>query len=153
MFLQNFNDDLLLKYNIDVNSIQLEINSDVAEIINFSNNLNLSKEFITYILYVYLNDTFSLLGNIEDVLLSKNSNARNRHIWSNFYLVKKEIASAIDFNALVNDIEKRTRNRIEESYSFYLKSYLSKFLIQNNIEILDSILPIAEEILNNEFQL
>ncbi|MCK0179670.1 hypothetical protein MWU50_10235 [Flavobacteriaceae bacterium S0862] len=152
-FLQNFNDDLLQKYNIDINSNQIEIDTDIVDRINNTNNTNLSREFITYILFVYLWDKFLLIGNIEDILQPRYFNTRNRHNWNNFYLVEKDIVRQIDFNALVNDIYIRINNRIIESYSFNFKSYLSRFLTNNHIEILDSALPIGEKIINDEFDL
>ena len=68
-------------------------------------------------------------------------------------MIKKEIANELDFNALTADIDIRIKDRIEESYSFNFKSYLSKFLINNNIEILDLVFPIAEKLVNDEFEL
>ena len=152
-FIQNFNDDLFQKYGLDIASNFLEINLDVIEKINASNNTNLSREFITYILYAYLDSQFYLIGNYEDVFQPTYFNSRNRHNWNNFYLVKKGIALEIDFNALANDIDNRINDRIEESYSFNFKSYLSKFLTNNNIDVLDLLFPICEKIVNDEFQL
>lgn len=152
-FIQNFNDDLFQKYNVDTNSNQIEINQDLIDIINITNLTFFSREFITYILYVYLSDKFSLIGSVEDVIQPKYFNARNRHNWNNFFLIKKEIVNEIDFNALANDIENRINNRIAESYSFNFKSYLSRFLTNNNIEFLDSAFPIGEKIINDEFEL
>lgn len=153
VFIQNFNDDLFQKYGLDIASNYLEISMDVIEKINSSNNTHLSREFITYILSAYLDKKFTLIGNYEDVLQPKYFNSRNRHNWTNFYLVKKEIAFEIDFTALTNEISDRISDRIEESYSFNFKSYLSKFLINNNIETLDILFPICEKIVNDEFQL
>lgn len=153
LFIQNFNDDLFQKYNIDIDSNQIEISTDIVELINITNETNFSREFITYILSVYLFDNFSLIGNNEDVLQPQYFNARNRHNWINFHLIKKEIVSEINFVALADDIENRISDRIEESYSFNFKSYLSRFLTNNNIEILDSAFPIGEKIINDEFEL
>ena len=154
MFIQNFNDDLFQKYGLDIASNYIEINMDVIEKINTSNNTHLSREFITYILSAYLDNKFSLIGNYEDVLQPSYFNSRNRHNWCNFYLIKKEIALEIDFNALANDIDNRINDRIIETYSFNFKSYLSKFLTNNNnIDFLDLLFPICEKIVNDEFQL
>jgi hypothetical protein len=153
LFIQDFNEDLFQKYNIDINSNQIEINTNTVDIINTTNKTNLSRVFITYILYAYLSDNFSLIGNIEDVIQPTYFNARNRHNWTNLFLIKKEFVTEIDFNALANDIHSRISDRIEESYSFRFKNYLSEFLINNNIEILDFVVPIAEKIVNIEFEL
>ena len=153
LFIQNFNDDLFQKYNVDINSNQIEINSNIVDIINNTNKTNLSREFITYILFAYLCEKFTLIGNIEDVMQPTYFNARNRHNWNNFFLIEKELVAEIDFYALTNDIESRISDRVEESYSFSFKSYLSKFLNYDNIEILDLAFPIAEKMVNDEFEL
>lgn len=153
LFIKNFNDDLLQKYNIDINANQIEIDSELINLINIKNLTNLSQEFITYILYAYLSNDFSLIGNIEDVMLPTYFNARKRHNWNNFFLIKNELVIEMDFDALVNNIDCRLNDRIEESYSFNFKSYLSKFLTTNKIEILDLVFPIAEKIVNDEFEL
>lgn len=153
LFIQNFNDDLFQKYNVDINSNQIEINSNIVEFINNTNKTNLSRKFITYILFAYLSEDFTLIGNIEDVMLPTYVTTRKRHNWNNFFLIKKELVLEIDFNKLVNDIDYRVNDRIEESYSFNFKSYLSRFLTNNNIEFLDSAFPIGEKIINEEFEL
>lgn len=153
LFISNFNDDLFQKYSIDVESTYVEINTDILNKINQSNNTNFSREFTTYILSAYLKDSFAIVGNYEDVLQPKYFNARNRHNWNNFYLVEKELASEIDFTSLTNDISNRINDRIEESYSFNFKSYISKFLTNNNIHILDLLFPICEKIINEEFEI
>lgn len=153
LFIQNFNDDLFQKYNIDINSNQLEIDTEIVDLINNTNNTNFSRDFITYILHAYLCYKFSMIGPVEDILQQRYFNNRNRYNWENFYLIKKEIVKEIDFNAFVNDIDCRINDRIEESYSFNFKSYLSKFLTNNKIEILDLVFPIAEKIVNDEFEL
>lgn len=152
-FIQNFNDDLFQKYNIDTNSEQIEINQDLIDVINITNLTFFSREFITFILYVYLSNRFSLIGFVEDVIQPKYFKARNRHNWNNFFLIKKEIVKEIDFNALANDIDNRINDKIVESYSFNFKSYLSRFLINDNIDILNSGFSIAENILNEEFEM
>ena len=153
LFISNFNDDLFQKYSIDTESNYVEINTDVLDKINNSNNTYFSREFITYILSAYLKDSFKIVGNYEDVLQPKYFNSRTRHNWINFYLVNKELATEIDFTSLTNDISNRISDRIEESYSFNFKSYLSKFLTNNNIDVLDLLFPIGEKIINEEFEI
>lgn len=153
LFISNFNDDLFQKYSIDVESMYIEINTEILDKINQSNSTNFSREFITYILSAYLKDSFSLVGNYEDVLQPKYFNSRNRHNWNNFYLVEKELSLEFDFTSFTNDISNRVSDRIEESYSFNFKSYLSKFLTNNNIDFLDLLFPICEKIINEEFEI
>ncbi|MFD0931288.1 Helicase associated domain protein [Psychroflexus salinarum] len=153
LFVSNFNEDLFQKYSIDIESNYIEINKDILNKINQSNNTHFSREFITYILLAYLKDRFIIVGNYEDVLQLNYSNPRDRHNWKNFYIVEKELASEIDFTSLTNDISSRNSERIEESYSFNFKSYLSKFLTNNNFDNLYLLFPICEKIINEEFEI
>lgn len=153
MFIRNFNKDLFQNYGIDTHADQIEINSEIVTLINTKNNTNFSKEFICYLLFIYLNKDFSLIGNTEDVLIPKFYNVRNRHNWNNFYLVNKEIVSKIDFTLFVNDISKRLKERIKKSYAINFNSYLSAFIANDNIAMLNRIFPVAEKIINKEFGL
>ncbi|MCP2029005.1 hypothetical protein L1276_004184 [Flavobacterium sp. HSC-32F16] len=153
LFIRNFNDNLLQKYNIDNIQYYLEIDDTRVESINIQNKTNFTKEFITYIIYSYWSYEYELIGNFEDVLQPKFFTARNRHNWNNFYLIKKELAIEFDFVLFANDINRRLSDRIEETYSFSFKSYLSNFLINNNLETLNSIISIAEKVVNQEFEI
>ena len=151
-FIKNFNDDLSSKYGIELSSSLIKIDENLAEQINTKNETDFSKEFISYILAVYLNDNFIVIGNIEDILQAKYSTSRNRHNWSNIYIISKELPK-IDFISLANDINKRKSERIEETYSFNFKSYLVRFMNSIDIESINLISPIVERIINSEFNL
>ena len=151
-FIKNFNDDLFQNYGIDKSSSLIEVNENLVSEINLKNKTNFSKEFISYILAVYLSKDFIIIGNIEDVILPKFSNSRNRHNWNNFYIVSKELLK-VDFTLLSNELYERVNERIEETYYFNFKSYLSKFIKDFDIETIDLVLPIAEKIINDEFAL
>jgi len=153
LFIQNFDDDLFQKYNIDIHTYHIEIDTEIVDRINNINSTNFSREFITYILFVFFGNQFSLIGEFEDILQPKSFKDRNRHNWSNFYLIQSDIVSEIDFISFANDINNRLNDRIEESYSFNFKSYLSRFLTNENIEILDLAFPIGEKIVNDEFNI
>lgn len=153
LFIQNFNDDLLQKYGLDVSSNQLEIDEKTVSNINNTNGINLSKEFITFIIYVYLFNRYTLIGDIEDVLQSQYFNSSKKHNWKNFYLIDSKIGNEIDFIEFANDIYRRLNERIEETYLFNFKSYLSKFLINKDYSILNSSLLVGENIINGEFDL
>ena len=153
LFVQNFNDDIFQKYGIDTMSDQIEINQELVGNIHNNNLTHFSVEFISYLLYVYLSNDFSLIGNSEDVLQARTINSRNRHNWRCFYLIKTDIISEVDFDALVNDIESRLNEKIVDSYDFNFKSYVSRFLKNNDYSILSRSLPIVERIINDEFGL
>ena len=116
-FIKNFNDDLFQNYGIDKSSSLIEVNENLVSEINLKNKTNFSKEFISYILAVYLSKDFIIIGNIEDVILPKFSNSRNRHNWNNFYIVSKELLK-VDFTLLSNELYERVNERIEETYYF-----------------------------------
>src|SRR5690606_16097999 len=151
-FIKNFNDDLFKNYGIDLSSDFIEVEENLVHKINELNKTNFSKEFTSYILAVYLSDNFVLIGNIEDILLPKFSLSRDRHNWKNFYIANKEL-NKLDFESFANDINNRLKERIEETYSFNFKSYLSKFVNDIDIEIIEKVFPVAEKIINDEFNL
>lgn len=151
-FIKNFKDDLLKNYGIESSSNLIEIKENLVTQINSQNNCNFSKEFISYILAVYLSNNFVIIGNIEDVLLPKFSNSRNRHNWNNFYIVNNKL-SKIDYISFTNDISERIKERIEETYAFNFKSYMSRFINDLDIETIELAFPIAEKIINDEFAL
>ncbi|CEN35303.1 helicase associated domain-containing protein [Capnocytophaga cynodegmi] len=151
-FIKNFNDDLSSKYGIESSSSLIKIDENLAKQINIRNETDFSKEFISCILAVYLNDNFIVIGNVEDILQPKYSNSKNRHNWNNIYIINKELPK-IDLISLANDINKRKSEKIEETYSFNFKSYLSVFMDDINIESINLIYPIVERIVNSEFNL
>lgn len=153
LFLKNFYDESFTKYKIEENSGTYEISDEIVTNINNDNQTNFTKQFITFIIYVYLSDNVALIGNIEDVMQQNYFNNRTRHNWNNFYLINKELISEFNFSEFVNDIDKRLNARIIETYEFNFKSYLSKFLINNNIERLEEIFEVAEKIVNREFNI
>ncbi|GAA4150771.1 hypothetical protein GCM10022217_04030 [Chryseobacterium ginsenosidimutans] len=153
LFIKNFNDNLFQNYGLDISTKQIEITDDIMISVNDVNDTNFSKEFISFVLSVYLNNDFSLLGNVEDVLLSRFFTSRNRHNWNNIYLIRTNIIGNLDFSLFVNDIEERINERIEETYSFNFKSYLSRFITKIEMETIDSAFPVAEKIIRDEFEL
>jgi hypothetical protein len=152
-FLKNIEDDLYQKYDIDQNQKLIIIDEDLNNYINEVNNTNFSVEFNTFIIYSYLSDKFDLVGEIEDVLLPKYFNSRDRHNWNNFYLVKNQLTKEFDFNNFANDIDKRINARNELTYSFHFKSYLNNFIKNEDNSLISIVFPIAERIINQEFDL
>lgn len=151
-FIRNFNDDLFQNYGIDLSSNLIEIKENLVDKINLLNKTKFSKEFASYILAVYLSSNFLVIGNIEDVLQTNSFSSKNRHNWNNFYIVNRELSS-VDFVSFANDIHERLNERIEETYSFNFKSYLSRFINDLDIETIELIFSAAEKIINDEFSL
>ena len=96
-------------------------------------HFTLSTNYILYILSFYLEDFF-LLGNIADSL-REDVNKKDRHIWSQLYLVKKEIEDAIDYLGFINDISLRLNEDIDESYSLCFIRHLRHYIINEAIYI------------------
>ncbi|GAL89533.1 sigma factor-like helix-turn-helix DNA-binding protein [Jejuia pallidilutea] len=153
LFIQNFDDDLHQKYGLDIENHHLEIDDNIIFKINNSNKTNFSKEFISYTVYIYLFNKYNLIGDIEDILQPTYFNSRKKHNWKNFYLINSKIANEVNFISMADDVDKRLNDRIEETYFFNFKSYLFKFLSNNNYSILNISLPVAEKIINDEFNL
>jgi hypothetical protein len=152
-FLRNLKYDLYQKFSLDQNQQMIDVNEDLNKVINQINHTNFSAEFNLILIYSYIPEKFELLGNIEDVLQAKTFISRGRHNWDNFYLVSKELTSLFDFNNFIEDLSNRLTDRIEETYSFQFESYLSKFLKVEDSYITVRVLPVAEKIINKEFDL
>ncbi|AXE17953.1 hypothetical protein DR864_09505 [Runella rosea] len=152
-FIKNIDENLLQKYGIDINQDFIRIDEDLNYSINTLNKTNFSNEFNLFIIFIYISKNFELIGNIEDVLEPKYIKHRNRHNWKNFYLVNRNISKEFDFNALVDDINGRLNERINDTYSFNFLSYLTNFLKTEKKIILPIILSISEKIINQEFEL
>lgn len=152
-FFKKFDKNILFKYGIDISSQSIVFNDETVNFINSVEKTNFSKQFITLIFYIFLQDEFILIGNIEDALIIKESYARNRHNWQNIYLIKKNIFEGFDSIKFVEDINSRINERNYESYKFNFKSYLSRFYKDNNFIILDEISSTYEKILFEEFNI
>lgn len=152
LFIKNFNDDIFRNYGVDISKSSIEINADLVNKINFKGKTDFSREFISYILSVYLSDGFFLIGHTEDILFPKYSNSRNRHSWKDFFIIDKQFVK-FDFIAFADDIAERLTEKTKESYSFNFKSYISRFITDGDIEFITLTFPIAEKIVNAEFGL
>lgn len=152
-FVKNIEDDLHQKYDIDQNQHLVIIDDDLNNLINSVNNTNFSNAFNTLITYSFISNKFDLVGEIEDVLQAKYFNSRSRHNWKNIYLVNKNLSSKFDFSNFINNLNNRIQERNEEDYSFNFKGYLNNFMTIKDNSILPIIFPIAEKIVNLEFDL
>lgn len=152
-FTRNIEDDLYQKYGIDQNQPLINIDYDLNKKINRDNKTNFSTEFNTFLIYTYISDKFNVVGEIEDVLLPKSFNSRDRHNWNNFYLVKNHLIDQFDFNKFADDIDKRINERNDKAYSFHFKSYLNNFIKIDNNALATIVFPVAERIINEEFDL
>ena len=153
VFLTKFDENLFIKYKIDFNENVIIITDDIAFNINSLDETNFSKPFITLVLSFFFHIEYELLGNQEDVFISKNSKSRNRHNWKGLYLVSKKLNIIFDFQKFIEDIEKRNNEFIVLTYKFNFKSYLSKFLKKEDSNLLEILFNACEKLLNEEFNI
>ncbi len=152
-FLRNLDDDIYQKYSLDQNQQLINVDEDLNKLINQINNTNFSTGFNSILIYSYLQNKFELLGNMEDVLQPKTFKSRGRHNWDNFYLISQDLTNLFDFHNLADDLAERLNDRIEETYWFHFESYLTSFMKVEDSSLIKSVLPVAEKIINKEFDL
>lgn len=150
-FVKQMEDNLYEKYNIDQNQNIIFVDDALNKLINDSNNTNFSKEFNSIIIYSFISDNYDLVGELDDVLVPRYFNSKERHNWENFYLVKKNISCLLNFNSFVDDIRRRMDARIDKSYNFNFNSYLFSFLDTINLNEINNVSKVAENILFYEF--
>ncbi|KUF41723.1 hypothetical protein AS361_01530 [Myroides marinus] len=150
-FLSDLETDLVSKYNILKESTFIEVSKESIEKINQSRDYKFTTEFIIFILSIVFAQDYSLVGNLQDVMLYKVNMARERHNWKGHYLVKKELVEKFDFTAFVNDLSARYEQRINKKYTINLKGYLCEFIEQIDLELLEELFPIAKKLIQSEF--
>lgn len=121
------------------------------EKINAVNQTDFSKEWNSYLIYVYFSHRFELIGLVEDVLFKKNNNKNGRHNWSSFYLVNNDLTEVFDFLLLVNDYKFALDSSGVNSIYFNINNYvIGKFGVSNSVDVL-RISNIARFIIRHEF--
>jgi len=152
-YINSINDDLYKNYKIEVNTSIIKINDELADHINEFCGTNFTKEFITYLVYVFLKNEYFILGNPEDVLINVEKNSKSGFRFNNFYLINKEFEDILDYGLFIGSIYSKLNSKIENTYTLNLKTYIYRYLKISEIEIIDNLLPIIEKILFDEFGL
>ena len=120
-------------------------------VINQHAGTRFSKAFITFIIGLIRKADFDTIGEIDDVLGCRTYSVRQRHVWKEMYLVNKEISRAVDFEGMINDLNRRLNVRVEKSYFIQIEDYIHKFVRKNrSYTDLTSIISVFEIILKNE---
>jgi len=123
------------------------------EKINAVNQTDFSKEWNSYLVSVYFEHRFELIGNLEDVLLINNKISKVRHKWSCFYIVNNDFTEVFDFMVLVSDFKLSIDTFRANSECFNLNIYVSEKLGASNSNDIVRIVKIARFIIMNEFGL
>jgi len=152
-FVKRLIDDTLAEFNLFSDSDMIFIDQLLNEEINAVNQTDFSKEWNSYLVYVYFGHSFELIGNLEDVLLINNKNSKVRHKWSCFYIVNNDFTDVFDFLVLVSDFKLSLDSFRSKSEYFNINSYVSEKLSNSNSNDILRIVKIARFIIMNEFGL
>jgi hypothetical protein len=152
-FIQNIDEKPFQRCGIDENTTFLHIDKELNDKINEKNRTIFSEEFNTILFHVYYSREFDLIGDLNDVILHKIVNSREKHNWKYIYLVRKEISNLFNFNEFINDIFRRINDRIDDDYSFNFLSYIRDFSKNASNQELTLIAAAAENIILQEFSI
>lgn len=149
--LREFDDDLDKKYGLDTRKNQIVIDDNLVSLINEKNRTNFTKNFIVFIVYVYKSEQYDLIGDISRAFISPLDRACYKNNMHNLYLVKKNLK--FDFNAFYKDLYALKYGKIKLKYLNDFKISLTNFMEVSTPKLLNKIIPIAENILNEECNL
>lgn len=152
-FLNTFEFDALNIYGIDIHADIISVDENLIEEIRQKEGVTYNSFFITKIFSILLGKTHKIVGNVESVAFNIEKHKGVKSRWKSIYLVKKEIVESFNFEALINDLKRRISERINEEYSFHFETYLTSFFNESSKFKSGTIVPIAENIVFNEFDI
>lgn len=152
-FIKGFELEALNLYGIDFTSDFIILTEEAVNEINEKERNTFNHLFINLIYSILYENSLKLVGNIESVAFNSAKARGVIHNWYSTYLINNELLNLFDFEAFVNDVDRRLTERIEDDYSFHFETYLYKFLKVEYSEELVRIIPITEHILFNEFEI
>jgi len=147
--LRALDEDLLGDYGLDGTSNLIIIDDARAQQINAKAGTNFSPQFLSLLFGIQLEPQFVLLGTPIEVLAGNFLG--NRHYWSGFYLLKKELAEAFDITALLQEAFRLLHTDDGEIRSLNFRNFVSYFA--RKTAPLESLVPVAGEILCRELGL
>jgi hypothetical protein len=152
-FVNKLIDESLDNYDFFEDSDIIFIDQRINEKINSVNETEFSKEWNSYLIYLYYRFSYQLVGLVEDVLFRKNNKTSGRHNWNFFYVINEEISDCFDFVLFVNDLNLFLDSSAEENDCFNLSEYINNKLDESNIDCVPRILKISKFIIKHEFGL
>lgn len=152
-FLKGLEFEAMNLYGIDVSSNLIIVSEEQVFEINQKEDNSFNLLFINKILSILLENSHSLIGNEEIIVLEKIKVKRSSHNWNSTYLIKSELTNIFNFEEFINDIECRLNERIEEDYGFHFEAYTTKFQKKDCLPASQIIIPILEQLLFNEFEI
>lgn len=149
-FLNELGNSSLIDYDIDTCQNYIVINQEKANHINAIDQTRFTKQFITLITSVLVQNDFKVTGNMTDAFVLSGQKPRFRHIWKNIYLLKNHLSEAFEFTKFLDDLHQRASEKISDEYKIDLISYISKFAINADSETLDELFKFCEILVNEE---
>lgn len=140
----------LVNYGFDLTGNYLEITNDLITYINKFEKTNFNRLFITKIIALLYANKYDLIGKVDHINATRNSNSDN---WRGCYIVDKQLTSILDFDRLIDDVKNIVTNKIEEDCTLHFRSYLLKFRKTSDFEVSEMIVETAKYILFCEFDL
>lgn len=152
-FLKGLEFEAINLYGIDVSSNLIIISEEQIFELNQKEDNSFNLLFINKILSILLDNSHSLIGNEENIVLEKMKVKRSSHNWNSTYLIKSELTNIFNFEEFINDIELRLNERIEEDYVLHFEVYMTNFQRKDSLQASLTIIPVLEQILFNEFEM
>lgn len=149
--LQVLRQDIPLNYGLDLSADLLIFDESLTKDINRKSKTNFTPEFYGWLFGICLEKEFATLGRPGEVLAGNHLG--HRHYWKGFYLLRKEIAAALDHDALLAETYRLLNNGAGESRSLDLKTFVSHFVKDAGEGALEVLLPVTEKILYRELGL
>jgi len=127
------------------------IDNVLNERINELNHTDFTKEWNSYLIYLYFSRSYTLVGQIEDVLFRKNYKNSGRHNWNYFYIINSELSELFDFVLLIDDFSNLIESDRLNDDCFSLSLYIGEKLGISNSEYGFRILELASFLISHEF--
>ncbi len=150
-FIKGFELETLNKYGIDFTSDFIVVSNETVTEINEKEENTFNHLFINLIFSILYSNTLRIVGNIESIVFNTARGRVTQNKWNSTYLVNEELYYLFNFEAFVDDVDRRLNERIELDYSFHFETYLLNFLKVAHSNELVRIITVSEHILFNEF--
>lgn len=151
-FVEKINDRSIASFTSEGDYYYIS-NADALAINQYSET-NFSKAFIAFIIGLIKHNDFDIIGDLDDVLGDRSYGVRQRHVWRDVYLVNKNLSNIVDFERLINEIDKNANKRIEKTYTYQLEDYVKRFSSSSiAINPLSSVVDLLKVILKKEMDI
>lgn len=148
--LRSLKEDIFTHYNFEQGADFLDISETEVNQVNQINSTSFSQAFITTILGNYMKD-YSVVGSMKDTLIPKILKSKERHYWKKLYLLHSDLEEVFDFMSFADDLNRRLAEKIENSYTINLISYVGRFFCGSDARDIQRLKPICKILMETEF--